>query len=432
MSLRARALHPNAVPSPKGLEHARIMELAATYPNAAVMKLHQRYGDVFAFGFGPIRFHWFVGPEPLKFVLEQPELFTLKRAYSFLYPIVGDHALITSDEPEHLVRRRQVQPAFHGKQVGTWLELATQRAHTFAAQQPLTFDLYAKLQPHILSLICELLLGKEVLARRPELLRDIGIMMTYANLPFLAQQIKLNVPFTPWAKFLAARTRADTALYEELEEKRCALNPEDTTILGMLLRGDPEADPNYLRDSAISLVAAGFDTTSAALTWAVYLLLENPAALEQLKKELADLSVAQAVRAPYLDKVVKETMRLYPSAPAGLREAAVDLNYKGFHIPKGSLVAYSIFATQRQEASFPDALTFKPERWSAPPPPFSYAPFGYGARYCIGARLAEMLIKTHLCALLQYELQPAWTAPVEDTGNTVHPKHGLPIQLRAH
>lgn len=406
------------------------MELAATYPNAAVTLLHQRYGELFAFGFGPIRFHWFVGPEALKFVLEQPELFTLKRAYSFLYPIVGDHALITSDEPEHLARRRRVQPAFHGQQVKNWLELATQKAHDFTTNRASTFDLYKELQPHILSLICELLLGKEVLARRPELLRDIAIMMSYANLPFLAQQFKLNVPFAPWAKFLAARTRADTVLYEELKEKRRTLSSEDTTILGMLLRSDPEADPKHLRDSAISLISAGFDTTSAALTWAVYLLLENPDALAKLRTELTGLSVTEAVRTPYLDKVVKETVRLYPSAPAGLREAAVDLSYKGFHIPKGSLIAYSIFATQRQEASFPDALAFKPERWDAPPPPFSYVPFGYGVRYCIGARLADMLIKTHLCALVKCEIQSAWNAPIEDTGNTVHPKNGLPIRLR--
>ena len=405
------------------------MQIAATYPNAAVTELHERYGELFAFGFGAIRFHWFVGPEALKFVLEQPELFRLKRAYSFLYPIVGEHALITSDEPEHLQRRRHVQPAFHGKQIGAWLELTQQKAQTFLNNQPAEFDIYAALQPHILALICELLLGKEVLARRPELLRDIGIMMSYANLPFLAQQVKLKIPFTPWATFLAARARADKVLYEEIERKRHDLNPDDTTILSMLLHDDPDASAQYLRDSAISLVSAGFDTTSAALTWAVYLLLEHPETLQRLKAEITDSDLSTAIRAPYLDKVVKETMRLYPSAPAGLREAAVDLTYKGFHVPKGSLVAYSIFATQRQEASFTDALSFTPERWDTPPPPFSYAPFGYGVRYCIGARLAEMLIKTHLCVLLQYELEPAWSEPIEDTGNTVHPKNGLPIRL---
>ena len=417
------------MPAPTGLDHLRVMQKAATYPNAAVSELFEQYGELFAFGFGDIRFHWLVGAEGLRFILEQPEYFRLRRAYGFLYPIVGDFALITSDEPGHLERRRQVQPAFHAKQVAGWLELSEAKAALFAARPETTFDLYAALKPHVLALICELLLGSDVLARRPGLLADIGKMMAYANLPFLAQQIKLALPFTPWHRFLAARRRVDAVLTEEIAFKRSA--EADESVLGLLLAQNPESSTKLLRDSALSLVSAGFDTTSAALTWTVYLLLKHPGTLYDLQTELAGLDARAALKAPLLDAVVKETLRLYPSAPAGLRETAMPLAYKGYHIPANSLLAYSITLTQRQESYFEDALSFKPERWFGgfQPVPFSYAPFGYGARYCIGARLADLIIKTHLHALLKHKLKAAWTMPVEETGNTVHPKGGLPVQL---
>jgi cytochrome P450 len=136
---------------------------------------------------------------------------------------------------------------------------------------------------------------------------------------------------------------------------------------------------------------------------------------------------------PLLDAVISETLRLYPAAPAGLRMATRDLEYKDFRIPKGSLLAYSIYATHRQESIFSDALTFKPERWLEDKKldTFDYLPFGYGARYCIGARLATTLVKLHLTHLLcAYDVEPAWKKPIQEAGNTVHPKGGLPVRIQ--
>ena len=423
-----------AVPSPKGLEHLRVMERAATYPNSAVWELHERYGDVFAFGFGAIRFHWFIGAEALAFILTQPERFAMKRAYSFLQPIVGDSALITSDEPMHLKRRRLVQPAFHGKRVRTWLEQVETELHSFYETQPTTFDLYGAIRPFMLKTISRMLLGQSLFKEKPSLLKDIASLMDFANLPFLAQQFKLPLPGTPWYRFVNTRAKVEKHLLEEITLKRSRAERSDT-MLDMLL----DADDAYslsnieLKDQALSLVSAGFDTTSAALSWAVFLLLENSEVLANLKQEMMDCSsFEEALKQPLLDAVVKETLRLYPTAPAGLREAREDLVYKEYFIPKGSLVAYGIYITQRQETYFKNALSFKPERWinGFKPEPFSYLPFGHGVRYCIGGALATSLIKLHLYFLLKhYTPLAAWTEDIQETGNTVHPKGGLPIKL---
>ena len=416
------------------------MQQAATYTNAAVWDLAQSYGELSVFGFGPIRFHWLVGPEALRFVLlEKSESFTLGGAYSFLRTIGGDTALITSDEPEHLARRRLVQPAFHGKRVQGWTEHLQARNEAFLAGlvKGETLDFYAAVRPHVLGSITEILLGADTLTRYPDLLNNIAAMMDFANSPFLAQQFKLPVPGLPWWKFLRARAAADHSLYQEIARRKKA---EETSsdVLGMLLEARDEngdaLSETELRDQAVSLVSAGFDTTSAALSWAVYLLLEHREVLNQLRDELTGCATLQdKLRSPLLECVVKETLRLYPAAPAGLRQASEDVVYKGVSIPEGSLVAYSIYVTQRQEASFEDALAFKPERWQGgfTPAPFTYLPFGYGARYCIGAGLATLIIKLLLVELVTgYELEPAWTSPIAETGNTVQPKGGLPLRLK--
>lgn len=429
-----------AVPGPTGLAHLQVMQQAATYTNAAVWELAQRYGELSVFGFGPIRFHWLVGPEALRFVLsEQPESFTLGGAYGFLRTIGGNTALITSDEPEHLARRRLVQPAFHGKRVQGWtshLQTGNEGFLTGLARSE-TLDFYAAVRPHVLGSITEILLGAETLARYPELLSSIAAMMDFANSPFLAQQFKLPVPGLPWWRFVRARAAADRILYQEITRRKESGETSDD-VLGMLLAARDETgaalSDTELRDQAISLVSAGFDTTSAALSWAVYLLLEHREVLDRLRDELDGLATLQErLRSPLLERVVKETLRLYPAAPAGLRQAREDVVYKDVSLPAGSLVAYSIYVTQRQEASFEDALAFKPERWrdGFTPEPFTYLPFGYGARYCIGAGLATLLVKLLLVELVtKYALEAAWTAPVAETGNTVQPKGGLPLRLK--
>ena len=209
----------------------------------------------------------------------------------------------------------------------------------------------------------------------------------------------------------------------------------------MLLEAKDEAGEGLsdreVRDQAVSLVSAGFDTTSAALSWAVYALLTYPDVLGRLREEVSSLEelTLRSLSLPHLDRVVKETLRLYPPAPAGLRQANRDLEYADYGLKKGELVAFSSHLTHRL-APYRDPLTFNPERWNSEseaadkPPPFAYLPFGGGSRYCIGASLALMIIKVGLIRLLQrYDVRAAWTSPVEETGNTVHPKNGLWVQL---
>ncbi|MEM7736317.1 MAG: cytochrome P450 [Deinococcota bacterium] len=432
-----------AIPAPTGLEHLRIMERAATYINDAVWQLHQTYGKVFAFGMGPIHFVWLVGEDAMRFVLQdEPDAFAM--SHEFLLPIGGDTALIASEEPDHLRRRRLVQPAFHK----TRLEGLYNLTQTYYQREldrwqvGEVVNLYERIRPVVLKTICEMLLGRALLDRHPNLVPDIGTMMAFANLPFLAQQFKVPMPFTPWQRFVAARRRVDHLLYAEIEVRKTNPQADTGDVLGMLIDARDETGASLsdreIRDQAVSLVSAGFDTTSAGLTWAVAGLLEHPHIATELQDELASyqamLSFTELLRLPLLENILKESLRLYPPAPAALRRVVRDTSFGGYALKKGQRVALSIYATHRQEDVFENPLEFKPERWqdaqkTTQVSKFAYLPYGFGARYCIGAGLASLMVKTALVMLMQQvELAPAY-ARLEETGNTVHPKGGLPVRV---
>ena len=445
----ATSLRP--VPAPRGLEHLRVMERAATYSNAAVYELHQRYGEVFAFGFGPIRFIWLVGAEANRFILqERPEAFRNNPAYRFLQPIGGQHALISSDEPEHLRNRRMVQPAFHKRQLEHYLSVIRDHNQTLFQRLPQQqrVDLYATLRPTVLGMMLEMMLGAQS-AQHPGLVAAITQMMNFANMPFLAQQFKLPLPGLPWAGFVRARRYADRLIYADIAQRR-RLAPQQLAaqpdIISLLLSASDDKGVTLsdleLRDQTLGLVSAGFDTTSAAISWTLYNVLRHPQVLKALEQErqqaphTAAMTLADLQALPYLDSVVKESLRLYPPAPAGLRYLPEALAFHGYQLPAKSLVAYSIYATQRSAAYYREPLHFRPNRWQAKhpeaeqPPPYAYVPFGANSRYCIGAGMATMIIKMTLLGMLEhFSIQGLWQGEIAETGNTVQPKGGLPVTL---
>ena len=417
------------------------MNLAAGDTRAAIDVLRASYGDAFVFGFGAIRFHWLIGAEANRFVLqERPAAFRNRAAYRFLEPIGGPTALIVSDEPEHLRRRRRVQPAFHRQRVDTWTERAV---GAFEAWSTTVIGrgsvaLQPALRGVVLDLVIDVLLGPGTRTRHPGLHQDLASMMAFANQPFLAQLFRVPLPGTPWWRFTAARRRVDAVLYAEIARRR-AHGADDDSVVSLLLRSEGEGgvlDDAELRDQAVSLVSAGFDTTTAALTWCAWLLCDE-ALRARVADDIAGLDPAAAAAHPTIDALWREALRLYPPAPAILRVTAEDVVWRDVRLPAGALVGLSTFHTHRDAASWREPTTVRLERWagddgpwSAPRDPFTYLPFGHGARYCIGAGLARTLAGAWLGVMLRkarwHALDPSDVTPV---GTTLSPPRGLPLRF---
>ena len=429
------------VPGPRGLEHLQAMNLAAGDTRAAIDALRERYGDAFVFGFGAIRFHWLLGAEANRFVLlDAADAFRNREAYRFLAPIGGPTALIVSDEPEHLRRRRRVQPAFHSHQRRGWSEQALAAFEGWAEQALARrqLALQPSLRPIVLDLVLDVLLGRGTRARHPRLRDDLATMMAFANQPFLAQLFRLPVPGLPWWRFARARARVDAVLHGEIARRRAA--PEaaaDGGVLSLLLddaAGDPPLRDDEVRDQAVSLVSAGFDTTTAALTWCAFLLCDQ-ALHERLAAAVRAVDPLSAITLPDVDALWREAVRIYPPAPAILRVSAEPVAWRDLHLPAGALVGLSTFHTHRDPTLWREPTRPRLERWlepegpwAAPRDPFAYLPFGYGARYCIGAGLARTVGGAWLAVMLA---RARWHTPhpeaVRPLGTTLSPPGGLPL-----
>ncbi|EUC27677.1 hypothetical protein COCCADRAFT_9781 [Bipolaris zeicola 26-R-13] len=168
-----------------------------------------------------------------------------------------------------------------------------------------------------------------------------------------------------------------------------------------------------LRAQAISILAAGRDTTASLLSWAFFLLVRHQQVMDKLRTEIASTCATGShpsrddlMKMPYLTNVLKETLRLYPPVPVNIRTAlkTTVLPTGGgptgadpVLVPKGSIVAFSLYSMHRRPDLYGmDAELFRPERWDEDIPlkhnptssKWGYIPFHGGPRRCPGADFA--------------------------------------------
>ncbi|SMQ53680.1 unnamed protein product [Zymoseptoria tritici ST99CH_3D7] len=214
-----------------------------------------------------------------------------------------------------------------------------------------------------------------------------------------------------WRSCRTVHRFIDAAIEEALRVKN--VNEGETegySVLGALL---PETqDRKVLREQCLNVLLAGRDTTACLLSWTCRLLASHPQTLTTLRQEITQIcgtdpsppSRAQLKRMRYLDAILKEVLRLYPSVPINSRTASrtTTLPTGGgpdrtspILIRKGQAVAYSPYIMHRREDIFgPDAAAFRPERWLEndgwlfAEAGWAYLPFNGGRRVCLGQEFA--------------------------------------------
>ncbi|XP_008336093.1 cytochrome P450 4V2-like [Cynoglossus semilaevis] len=138
----------------------------------------------------------------------------------------------------------------------------------------------------------------------------------------------------------------------------------------------------------------------------------------------------------YLECVIKEALRLFPSVPFFARTICEDCHIKGFKIPKGANAIIVTYALHRDPRYFPEPEEFRPERFlpenSVGRPPYAYIPFSAGLRNCIGQRFALMEEKVVLSSILRkFTIQSLQTREeLQPIGELIlRPEKGILIKL---
>ncbi|XP_040830886.1 cytochrome P450 3A6-like isoform X1 [Ochotona curzoniae] len=170
-------------------------------------------------------------------------------------------------------------------------------------------------------------------------------------------------------------------------------------------------DTELLAQSIIFL-SAGYETTSNALSFIMYLLATHSDVQQKLQQEVdsafsnkAFVTYDVIMQMEYLDMVVNETLRLYPIASRFERVCKKDFEINGVFIPKGTVVVIPVYALHYDPKLWPEPYEFHPERFNKKNKgninPYIYLPFGAGPRNCIGMRFALMNMKLALVRLMQ-------------------------------
>ncbi len=258
-----------------------------------------------------------------------------------------------------------------------------------------------------------------------EKLKELLIAILNPKKPFLRAFMLLfpllrrNLgPWSPWGKFLGLRQQIDELIYAEIQERKEQPDPSQTDILSLMMAARDEAGEPMteleLRDELMTLLVAGHETTATSLAWALYWIHHLPQVREKLLQELDKLGEhpePNAIfRAPYLNAVCSETLRLYPVATLALnRVVKSPLKIMGYELEPGTLVIPCIYLTHHREDLYPQPKQFQPERFLKRQfAPYEYLPFGGGNRRCIGMAFALFEMKLVLATVLsRFEMELA-------------------------
>lgn len=417
------------------------------YPPAeALLTLYRWRGPVINAGIGGRGYTYLLGPAANRFVFANSDAFSWRDAFQVLVPVDGPTALIVSDGDEHRRRRSLVQPAFDRRRI--WQYVPIMVANVDAAIDTSRFgqriDVFAQLRSAIRRSAIESLFGPG-LARHTDYLGEHlqPLMELTHRLPqVLRMEQALRTP--AWRRALAARARVDELIDAEIVRARDRPTPADqvlATLVGSRTESGAVLSDDEIRDQVVSLIAAGYETTGAAMGWAIYALLTTPGVWARTADEVRRVLGARRPQAEdlkdltYLGGVVREALRLYPPAVISARKVIRDLHFDGHRIRAGRTLTFSPYVTHRLPGVWAEPLRFAPQRWDPATPgyrrlaPDEFLPFGGGTHRCIGSTFATTELTVMLARLLSRVRLRLPARRIRATGYAaLQPRRGLIVQ----
>jgi cytochrome P450 len=253
-----------------------------------------------------------------------------------------------------------------------------------------------------------------------------------------------RLPIPALRRTRTARARLDRIIYGMIAERRRSPLDRGDLLSMLLLAQDEEAGgegmtDEQVRDEAMTIFLAGHETTANALAWTWHLLGRAPDVERRLHEEIDRVlggrlpTIDDVLLLPFAERIVTESMRLYPPAWILGRRAIEECTLGGYTVPPRALVLMSPYVIQRDARWYADPDRFDPDRWSpefkASLPPFAYFPFGGGSRRCIGESFAWVELVLVLGTIAQtWRLVPVpGHAVVPQPVVTLRTRHGVKV-----
>ncbi|KAJ8913517.1 hypothetical protein NQ315_017067 [Exocentrus adspersus] len=396
----------------------------------------------------------------LEFILTSTKMLNKSKEYGFLDKWLGK-GLLTAPALRWKRSRKIITPAFHFSILRQFVQVYETNANILVKLLDKetgkeSMDIFPYIKACALDIICETSMGVSINAQvdnKSDYVFAVNEMSRIVvDRSFSAiKQLDLLYPLTrdfykerKYVKTLHSYTESVIrSRKEELKGKDLEKNPEKlknvyedlgvkekVAFLDLLLQATSDGEPLpdwYIREEVDTLMFEGHDTTAAAMSFCLFCLAEHLDVQAKAVEEQRTIFGENRNRAitpedihemKYLELVIKETLRLYPSVPFISRECEREIQYEdGKTFPAGVNIFLYVYGLLRNPKIFPDPEKFDPGRFEETDfSPFSYLPFSAGPRNCIGQKFAMHEMKAVISKVLRtYELVSA------------NPKHRLQL-----
>ncbi len=377
-------------------------------PLRELLALERQFGEVCCWDDDPYRL-WFVfGPKLNRVVLSETETY-----HSCFCPIRGPRnssqrrltgGLLNMNGDEHRRHRRLLSAPFQRPAIAGYyaavVALAQEMLDGWSVGQ--VRDVREDMDQFMLKITSAMLFGVEdsELANRTGTLLDE--FLTRNNEVGLAAVGAQSQRGESYSELLTSAELVEEQVRRVIDWRRRSGSRGNDLLSLLLEANDAEgsiSDADLVGHTAL-LFGAAKSTTSFTLTWTLLLVALHAAVSRELERESRAVldgrtpTLDDPDRLPYLDCVIKESMRILPASAYVQRVTSRPTSLGPFSLDRGATVVFSQFVSHRIPQQFPEPDRFQPERWQNwKPAAYAYIPFGMGARLCLGTTLAMTILK---------------------------------------
>jgi cytochrome P450 len=409
-------------------------------PLRFMRRWYDKYGEISwtrAFG---IKMVYLTGPDANQFVFQnRNDIFSNNQGWDFFIGKFFHRGIMLLDFEEHRFHRKIMQNAFKKPVLVEYLKQMNPAILEGIQQwKPAnTFHVFTAIKQLTLDLATEVFMGYE-LGKEANKLNKAFIDTVRAG----TSLVRFPVPGGRWKAGLDGRKVLVDFFKSQIDKKR---NSDGMDLFSQLCRAETDEGQRFTDDDVINhmvfLMMAAHDTSTITLSTMLYHLAKNPEWQERLRQE------SIALGKPFLEHddlekmegmtlVMKESLRMCAPVPSIPRKTVRDVDYKGYHLPKGTMISVTPYFTHYMREYWTNPFKFDPERFSEERRedkvhPYAYVPFGGGAHMCIGLHFADLQVKAILHQILlkyRWSVDAGYEMPIDTTSLPV-PGDKLPVKL---
>lgn len=405
-------------------------------------KLHRRYGDIVRYGPNELSF---IDPEDVTFI-HGAQSFNLRRGpwYDGNPGRAGHNTLVmasTRNVENHKIRRRIWDKAFTANALKPYesrmIKLTDRLIDQYGNGD--VRDISGDIDHFSFDIMGDLGFGEDfgmIEGTNKQSLEWAGLLHSYMRMLSIIRPVPWFKELYKWLPIDRERKRNGLQFVrftaQRFEERYERGQDARGDIFAYLLEPDPKSGirltKSQVAEESIVVVVGGSDTSSICMTFAFYYLLMDLTKYQKLQNEIdtvwdgiSELDGQQLVpaRAPYLNAVINESLRLAEPDPNGNQRATPKNGalINGKYIPEFTQLSIHKWTMQRDERNFSKALEFIPERWIDEEREKlgivnhntkAYIPFGAGVYSCVGKPLALLEMRLFITRFLRkLRLEPA-------------------------